>query len=156
MVFAVCVAIVLIRAYMRSTQREAVPFDDVGIDAGTDLSGQGAAAQDDDSHPQPPAFLRRLEADIGSELSYVSADDHYLQVVTAQGQGRILFRFRDALEDLAEVPGYRIHRSHWVAQAALIEVRQSNRRHYAILRDGTELPISKAHLEQLRADGWLD
>ncbi len=150
-VFVVCLAILVVRAYVRAHRAEAP-------DAAAALAGHPHA--DDREVPtvveEAAPFLRRLDRDLGEELHSVSANDHYLQVVTAMGEGRVLLRFRDALEELAEVPGYRIHRSHWVASAALISVRQDGRRYFAVLRNGAELPVSRGNVDRLREDGWLD
>lgn len=100
-------------------------------------------------------FLQRLDPDLGQDLLRVSADDHYLYVVTGHGEGRVLMRFRDALEELAELEGYQIHRSHWVARKALLRVRRDGRRHLADLTDGKTLPVSNSNLDQLIADGFL-
>lgn len=101
-------------------------------------------------------FLRRLDPELGECLLRVSADDHYLLVITAEGEGRVLMRFRDALEELAHLPGYQIHRSHWVAREALVRVRQDGRRYLADLSDGKVLPVSSAYVERLREDGFMD
>jgi DNA-binding LytR/AlgR family response regulator len=65
-------------------------------------------------------------------------------------------RFRDALAQLDDMPGYRIHRSHWVAAPWLKRVRSEGRRYVAELNCGTELPVSRAYLDDLRRDGYLD
>lgn len=102
-----------------------------------------------------PEFLLQGDPALEGEVLIVSADDHYLNVVTTKGQGRVLMRFRDALSDLEQVPGYRIHRSHWVARSELLRVRPDGRRHVADLRSGKVLPVSDAYLDGLRDAGLM-
>lgn len=142
----ICSLVMLVRDQMRRT---------------SSAPGRGEAAAPPeatgtaDTYPRP-AFLQRLEEPLAGRLTRVSADDHYLQVFTPVGRGRVLMRFRDALADLEALPGYRIHRSHWVAEEVLVRVRVEGRRHVADLRCGTVLPVSKAHLDRLREAGFLD
>ena len=109
----------------------------------------------DDPPTLRPGFLDRSDAPLEGQLLVVSAADHYLDVVTTEGRGRVLMRFRDALSELDDVPGYRIHRSHWVARSELQRVRQVGRRHVADLRSGKALPVSDAYVEDLREAGLL-
>ena len=101
-------------------------------------------------------FLSLLEETRRGPIQHISADVHYLCVVTTKGSSRILMRFRDALSQLGDLPGYRIHRSHWVAAARLLRVRPEGRRYVAELNCGTELPVSRAYLDDLRRAGYLD
>ena len=55
-----------------------------------------------------------------------------------------------ATEQLATLPGVRLHRSHW---AALNHIRRLQRRgsgHVVILSDGRELPVSRSYLSTVR------
>ncbi len=98
-----------------------------------------------------PAFLREIERETGGTLRWIEADDHYLRVHTTGGSCRVLMRFRDALRELGEVPGLRVHRSHWVALAAFRDVRRCGRRYVAVLSCGQEVPVSRAYLRDLEA-----
>ncbi len=142
-VFGVCIAVCLLRQYLRSFRA---------------VEGAEPARVAESSAPSPdaPAFLRRLDGQLSGDLVRVSANDHYLEVETHSGVGRVLMRFRDALEELQEAQGFQIHRSHWVAQHALQEVRQDGRRHVAVLACGQELPVSRAYLDDLRRAGYAD
>lgn len=118
-------------------------------------TGSLPAASEEDNQPPRPAFLDRGDAPLGGEVLVVSAADHYLDILTTEGRGRVLMRFRDALTELEGMPGYRIHRSHWVARAELVRVRPDGRRHIADLRSGKALPVSDAYIEDLRDAGLL-
>lgn len=100
--------------------------------------------------PHRPAFLDQTEDPLPGDVLVVSAADHYLDVVTTEARGRVLMRFRDALIALEDVPGFRIHRSHWVAASEVVRVRPDGRRHLADLRSGAVLPVSDAYVDDLR------
>ena len=120
------------------------------------VSGAEAWADDPVTDKAMPEFLALVEETQRGPVQRISADDHYLHVVTTKGSSRILMRFRDALAQLGDLPGYRIHRSHWVAAARLLRVRSEGRRYVAELNCGTELPVSRAYLDDLRRGGYLD
>lgn len=102
------------------------------------------------------SFLTGHDRDLRGQLLRLSADDHYLVIQTETGSARMIMRFRDALREVAALPGYRIHRSHWVAAGAVRHVRVVGRRHEVELIDGTVLPVSQACLGPLRAAGLID
>jgi hypothetical protein len=93
---------------------------------------------------------------VPGDLLRVSADDHYLHVHTEAAEARVFMRFRDALLELAHLPGFQIHRSHWVAAHAVLRVRAEGRRFVMDLCDGTVLPVSQSYLEPLRIAGLYD
>ncbi len=114
------------------------------------------AAQDGAEAPLRPSFLDRVDPGLPGDVLVVSADDHYLDVTTTHGRGRVLMRFRDAMTELQALPGFRIHRSHWVAQPELVRVRLDGRRHLADLVSGKVLPVSDAYVDELRRAGLMD
>jgi hypothetical protein len=142
LLIALCVALVRFEvARVRSLARRAIGevLEEV----------QGAQPQ------QRPGFLERGEVPLEGPVQVVSADGHFLTVVTAEGTGRLRMRFRDALSELELLPGHRIHRSHWVAEEELLAIRPEGRRHVAILRSGMILPVSDGYLPRLRAAGFV-
>ncbi|WP_411288789.1 LytTR family DNA-binding domain-containing protein [Phenylobacterium sp.] len=93
---------------------------------------------------------RRREA----ELIAVQAEDHYLRVHTNAGEELITARFGDALVELAAVPGFRTHRSWWVAADALETVRWRRGRGEARLACGLSVPVSRSQAGALKRAGW--
>ncbi|WP_084294685.1 LytTR family DNA-binding domain-containing protein [Asaia prunellae] len=49
-----------------------------------------------------------------------------------------------------------VHRSWWVARKALVGWEGSSRSLRLILVNGIKVPVSRAHVAQLRAAGWLE
>lgn len=98
----------------------------------------------------PPAFSRfldRLPEKLGRDLVSLSMHDHYIEAVTSQGKAMLHLKFSDALEELQDYPGTRIHRSHWIAKHAVVGVEKRGRSIVAIMQDDRELPVSDTYKE---------
>ncbi|MCR5874934.1 LytTR family transcriptional regulator [Phenylobacterium sp. J426] len=105
----------------------------------------------------PTAVFRgRLSAKRrAAALIAVEAEDHYLRVHTDAGSELVTARFADALAELAEAPGFRTHRSWWVAADAIEEVRWRRGAGEARLAGGLVVPVSRSQAPQLKAAGWF-
>ena len=101
------------------------------------------------AEPEPPLFVCNLEPELGTELISITTQDHYLDVVTSNGAGRILKRMSDALAELNGYPGMQIHRSHWVALHAVERVEKDGRKCQVVLKNGTTLPVSRPNVPVL-------
>lgn len=102
------------------------------------------------------AFRRRLSAKRrGARLLAVEAEDHYLRVHTDAGAELIAARFADALAELAAAPGYRTHRSWWVAADAIEDVKWLRGRGEARVAGGLVVPVSRSNAGALRDAGWF-
>lgn len=108
--------------------------------------------------PLPQAetlFRRRLSARRRTaRLLAVEAHDHYLKVHTDAGEEMITARFADALAELAQAHGYRIHRSWWVAAGAIEQVRWRRGAGEAVLAGGLIAPVSRNCAPVLKEAGW--
>ena len=119
---------------------------------------RGAAAQEPATIPKPPAaipFLDRLPPELGSDLLALEMEDHYVRAHTTLGSDLVLMRLRDAVAELSGLEGAQVHRSWWVARAAVEDVRREGRNIRLVLPDGLEAPVSRARIEELKAAGWL-
>jgi hypothetical protein len=104
----------------------------------------------------PAAFAERLPLRLRSgRLLALAAEDHYLRVYTDAGDDLVLMRMADAVAMLADVPGARVHRSWWVARAAVTGSRRDGDRLALILENGLCAPVSRAERPGLVAAGWL-
>lgn len=95
-----------------------------------------------------PAGLR--EAPIES----LSAEDHYVRVVTAEGEALLAGTFAEALDAARGLEGARVHRSWWVASAAVERLDRSGGRWRLLLRGGAEAPVSRSYRPAVREMGW--
>lgn len=117
-------------------------------DGGEDAA-QGA------SSAAAPRILSRIKPGLGARLTRLTMQDHYVEVFTTKGSQLVLMRFADALEEVEPTPGWRIHRSHWVAEAAMADIRRSDGKTFVVLTDGAELPVSRTYLPDLKEAGVL-
>ncbi len=120
-----------------------------------------AAAATPPPPPTPPAaepgerFFARLPPHLGREMIALEMEDHYLRVHTAAGSALILLRLRDAIAELAGVDGRQVHRSWWVARAAVESSEADGRNLRLRLRNGLAAPVARNAVPTLRDAGWL-
>ena len=109
--------------------------------------------------PLPEAeavFRRRLSARRrGARLLAIEAHDHYLRVHTDAGEELITLRFVDALSELAQAHGWRVHRSWWVAGDAVEGVRWRRGLGEMRLVGGLKVPVSRTYSSVLKEAGWF-
>lgn len=108
--------------------------------------------------PLPEAerdFRLRLSAKRRTaQLIAVEAEDHYVRVHTDAGSELIAMRFSDALEELAQAYGYRVHRSWWVPAEAIEGVRWTRAGGEVRLAGGLVAPVSRSCAATLKSAGW--
>ena len=106
---------------------------------------------------EPPGapFLDRLPARLGRRLLHLHMQDHYVEVHTEEGSDLLLLRFRDALREVEGIDGAQVHRSHWVARAAVAGVERRSGRVALRLVNGSRVPVSRSFAPALRDRGWL-
>lgn len=122
------------------------------------VADAGAATEGKEMPPSPPPagareavpILKRLRLENRGVLVRLEAEDHYIRVVTRAGSELLLLRFADALAELGGVPGYKVHRSHWVAAAEVREVLRGGSRTSLKMSDGTIVPVSRGQAQALR------
>lgn len=107
-----------------------------------------------DPGAEGPRLFDRIAPELRGQLLRLSARNHYIEVHTDRGQTDILLRFSDALAELAEIDGAQVHRSHWVAWAAVTGAERERSRVVLVLSDGARVPVSRRH-ERLLADRGL-
>ena len=106
--------------------------------------------------PPEAALLARLSAGTRADILHLRMQDHYVEVHTTAGMEMLLLRFRDAMHEVEGVDGQQVHRSHWVARAAVAKVER--RRGGAVvlhLVNGSEVPVSRSFAPTLREKGWF-
>lgn len=100
---------------------------------------------------EAPPILDRLPKPVRGKLSHMSMADHYVEVFTDRGKAMILMRLADAIAETRGIDGIQIHRSHWVALDAIAALKRLEGRPIVALVDGTELPVSRTHINAVRA-----
>lgn len=104
----------------------------------------------DEQPTEPPRLLQRIEGHAGAELMRMTVDDHYVELFFDDGSThRLLMRFSDAVAELDGMDGFCIHRSHWVARAAIHRAFRDKGKVMVELRCGAQLPVGPTYREKL-------
>ena len=114
-------------------------------------SPEDAAVQE----PDPPRLMNRLPEVEGASVLHLSVQDHFVEINTCKGSHSLRMRFRDALNELDGVNGYRVHRSHWVAHEAITGVEREKTRVFLQLSNGSRIPVSRNYRSALEEAGVL-
>jgi hypothetical protein len=103
-----------------------------------------------------PRLLDRLNVSDDSQVVRLTVDDHYVILYLRDGSHhRVLMRFADAVAEMTGVPGFHTHRSHWVAEGAVVRVERAGGREVVVLSDGSTAPISRTFRENLVQRGLI-
>lgn len=121
------------------------------LHAGVHDEGQSAEGPSVTGAP----FLDRLPSALGRELLHLHMRDHYVEACTSRGSDLILLRFGDALKEVAPLDGMQVHRSHWVAAAAVEGTHRRGSRTFLTLVNGSEVPVSRSRIREIRERGWI-
>ena len=93
--------------------------------------------------PAPSAFLDRLPPRLGRDLLALQMEDHYVRAHTLRGSELVLTPMREAVTQLGGLEGRRVHRSWWVARAAVESVEADGRNMRLRLKGGLTAPVAR-------------
>ena len=99
---------------------------------------------------KPRSVFDRLPRRLGTDLIYLTVDDHYVKAHTSAGSAIVLMRFADATAELGD-HGLQVHRSYWVARRYLQRLVRKDGRTVLRLSNGQEIPVSRTYLTAVRA-----
>ena len=103
------------------------------------------------ARPDVPGLLLASQPQVEGELIAAEAQEHYVKLkATVQG-GMALYRFGDAVRDLARYPGMQVHRSHWVADPAVAAVIGKRGSMKLELSTGEIVPVSRRYELEIEA-----
>jgi len=105
--------------------------------------------------PALPPILERVPLPQRGALLALIVEDHYVDIVTERGKTLVLMRLADAMREAAGVPGLQIHRSHWVATAAVVKASRSEGKVTLELSNGLRLPVSRGYLPAVKEAGLV-
>ncbi len=94
-------------------------------------------------------FLQTLEPKLSGDILWITAQEHYVKIVTTKETRTVLYRFSDLVRDLYTYPGMQIHRSHWIAYEAISDIEKSGQTMKVTLSTGDILPVSRTYRAQL-------
>lgn len=103
-----------------------------------------------------PALMERLPLKLqDADLYAAVSEDHYVRIYTSKGDHMLLMRLAD-VPDLAQpLDGLSPHRSWWVAKAGVEEGIRQDGKLILRLKNGVEVPVSRAGAKRVREAGWL-
>jgi hypothetical protein len=90
----------------------------------------------------------------GARLIALEAEDHFVRVYTEAGTELLSMRFSDAVDELALVHGFRLHRSWWASADAIEAVHWKRGTGEARLTGGIRAPVSRSCAVALKEAGW--
>jgi hypothetical protein len=117
---------------------------------------EAAAPAGDDAAVPPgssPRLVSRLPREVRGEVLALQMEDHYVRVHTDVGSTLLLMRMGDAIFELEGVEGAQVHRSWWVARAAVRNIERDGRRASLELSNGLRVPVSRERRQSL--PDWL-
>lgn len=100
---------------------------------------------------EPSRLLRRLGEE-ANHIHHIGVRDHYVDVYSDIGRTSLLMRFSDALAEVEEAAGLRVHRSHWVAYRSIDGIERDGNRLFLRLTTGTQIPVSRNYRKQVETE----
>lgn len=135
----------------RLTARAATPLQHAAI------APAEAPPEADPAAPSPPSppLMARLSPRFRGPILALQSEDHYVRV---HGQGEselLLMRLRDAIAEMEGMAGQQVHRSWWVASAAVERAEPAGRSWHLMLSNGIVAPVARDTVSRLRGEGLL-
>ncbi|MDH7974600.1 LytTR family DNA-binding domain-containing protein [Sphingomonas sp. AR_OL41] len=107
-------------------------------------------ASDDDA-----SIWTLLSPRLGRDILCLAMEDHYVRVHTPLGAELLLMPMARAVAGLSGIEGMRVHRSWWVARAAVTRIEGQSRAMRLHLVNGMVVPVARRAVADLRAGGWI-
>lgn len=92
-----------------------------------------------------PNFLRKANIASLDQVQAVEAQQHYIKIHTATGTKIILYRFTDAISEVDDGDGVRVHRSWWVHRNSVVATEEDQNRLILRLSSGLRVPVSRTY-----------
>ena len=102
----------------------------------------------------PPSREGLLGAPAGQVLC-LQMEDHYVRVHTRGGSRLVLATLSQAMAAMNKTSGLQVHRSWWVAEAAVVRVIADGRNLRLELANGVSAPVARSAVAAVRGAGWL-
>ena len=149
MVWLYCVIVTLVVVVLFASFKDLMTTPAVAT-AEPDSPGQVEAAA---PGAALPPILERVPLPQRGRLLALSVEDHYVDIVTDKGKTLVLMRLADAMREAGPIKGLQIHRSHWVATAAVVKAHRAAGKLSLELSNGMRLPVSRGFLPAVKAAG---
>ncbi len=91
-----------------------------------------------------------MSANLGDDLIRIEVQDHYILVVTSEGQVMLNATLTECVGKLGPFDGTQCHRSHWVAHKHIQKLKKNGSAYLAVMKNGDEVPVSRRRYRDLR------
>jgi hypothetical protein len=93
-----------------------------------------------------PAVLQLAPGNLQPEqLLAMCAEEHYVRLVTTEGEFLVYHRFSDAAKEVKFLNGLQVHRSHWIATHAIRQVCRSAKKMVITIEGNHQVPVSRPY-----------
>jgi len=99
--------------------------------------------------PAAPRLLARLGTGFVGPVIALQSEDHYVRVHGPGHSKLVLMRLRDAIAEMDGVAGQQVHRSWWVAKAAMRGCERVGRGYRLHLASGLVAPVARDLVHEL-------
>lgn len=89
----------------------------------------------------------RLPVHLRGAIMVLASEDHYVRVYTRAASHLLLMRLSDAIDEMDDTPGERVHRSWWVAASASCEFQPRGRTAVLRVAGVVDVPVSTPYLK---------
>lgn len=94
-------------------------------------------------------FLKELPPSWHSRIDVLEAQENYIQVYSADNRQIVLYRLKDAIDEMGETAGLKVHRSYWVREAAIASFKKVRGRGEITTTSGQLVPVSRTHISEV-------
>ena len=105
--------------------------------------------------PPPPTTVKLFGQTFPiARITALEAEEHYVIIHLRDASPQILRgRIGDAVTTMPQGIGQQVHRSHWVAAAAVVKGQSENGQLVILLADGRKVPVARSRQAEVR--DWL-
>lgn len=101
-----------------------------------------------------PSIEGLIPAHKRGTLISMSSQDHYVEIVTKNGNHLERLTMTMAIELAPKAVGLQVHRSHWVAYKSILGLEKTGERYAVLLQNGARIPVGKSRVAEVRS--YLD
>lgn len=96
-------------------------------------------------------LLSAIDPALNGDILWVEAQEHYVRITTQHENRMVLARFSDIVRELSQTDGLQVHRSHWVANSAIVKEQKNGQNLTLLLSTGDNVPVSRSFKSKLAA-----
>lgn len=96
-------------------------------------------------------FIEFIPPHKRGDLIALTSQDHYVEFITDKGAHLHRISMKDAILLIPKSTGMQVHRSHWVAYAAMHKLESASGRYLLTLANNAVIPVSKTNFAAVQA-----